>query len=270
MEETDAQFRAKYGPWALVAGASEGLGAEFAEQLAQKGLNIAIVARRRELLDKLALQFAKEHGVEVRPLCVDLANPDAVPTLLEQTKDIDLGLIVYNAALSEIGAFLDKDLDVKLRVLDLNCRTALIMAHEFGRVLMQRKRGGFLLVSSMSAFQGAPLIATYAASKAFQVILGESLWEEFARHGIDVLTCCAGPTRTPNYEASRPKNLGILSPTPMESHVVVSEALAKLGKTPTVMTGFGNKLAGLVMGRLLPRRVAIGIMARAMRSMYSK
>jgi short-subunit dehydrogenase len=253
-----------------VAGASEGLGAEFARQLAARGLHVVPVARREALLGELARELRAEHGVEVRPLALDLASPDAAETLCEKTRDLELGLLVYNAALSPIGSFLEQDLSEKLRALDVNCRTPLILAHEFGRAMLPRGRGGLLLMSSMAAFQGSPLIATYAATKAFALLLGEALWEEFRNHGIDVLAFCAGATRTPNYESSQPRQVTRLAPAVMEPAAVASEALASLGRTPSAIAGRGNRLAGLLISRLLPRRLAIEIMGRNTRALYSR
>jgi short-subunit dehydrogenase len=261
-------FRAKYGPWALVAGASEGLGAEFARQLAAKGLHVVPIARRQALLEELARELEFEHRVEVRPLSIDLSDPGAGAAIVERTRDLDVGLVVYNAALSPIGPFLEQQLDEKLRVLDVNCRTPLVLVHEFARTLAARGRGGLLLVSSMSALQGSPLVATYAASKAFGLILGEGLWEELRRNGVDVLAFCAGATRTPNFEASQPEKAPRFAPAPMEPAAVAAEALACLGKRPSAIAGRGNRLVSLLMHRLLPRRLAIEMMGRATRGMY--
>jgi short-subunit dehydrogenase len=270
MTPNGSGFRSKYGPWGVVAGASEGLGAEFARQLAAKGLHVVPVARRRALLDELAGELENQHGIEVRPVSLDLARPDAASALRDGTRDLDVGLVVYNAALSPIGPFLEQDLDEKLRVLDLNCRTPLILAHEFGRAMLARGRGGLLLVASLSGLQGSPLVATYAASKAFDLVLGEGLWEEFRRHGIDVLAFCAGATRTPNYEASRPRKYPRLAPAVMEPAAVVTEALERLGKTPSAVAGRGNRVASFFMSRLLSRRAAVEIMGRTTRALYSK
>jgi short-subunit dehydrogenase len=263
-------FRSRYGPWAIVAGASEGLGAEFARKLAARGLHVVPVARRQELLDQLARELEFEHGVQVRPVSLDLADPGAAAALCERTRDLEVGLLIYNAALSPIGPFLERDLDEKLRVLDVNCRTPLALAHEFGKAMADRGRGGLLLVSSMSALQGSPLVATYAATKAFDLVLGEGLWEELRRHGVDVLAFCAGSTRTPNYEASRPAKTPRFAPKPMEPAAVAEEALARLGKRPSAIAGRGNRIASFFLHRLLPRRLAIQIMGRATRAMYEE
>jgi len=265
-----SDFCSRYGPWAVVAGASEGLGAEFARQLAAAGLHVVPVARRQALLDELAAELESRHGVEVRPVSLDLSSSDAASVLREKTQDLDVGLVVYNAALSPIGPFLEQDLDEKLRVLDVNCRTPLALAHEFGRVMLARGRGGLLLVGSLSGLQGSALVATYAATKAFDLVLGEGLWEELRRDGIDVLTFCAGATRTPNYEASRPRKVSRLAPSVMEPAAVVAEALERLGKTPSAVAGRGNRIASFFMHRVLPRRVAVELMGRATRARYSK
>jgi short-subunit dehydrogenase len=133
-----------------------------------------------------------------------------------------------------------------------------------------RGRGGLLFMSSMSALQGSPLVATYAATKAFGLVLAEGLWEELRGQGIDVLAFCAGATRTPNYEASRPAKASRLAPAVMEPAAVAAEALACLGKTPSAIAGRGNRVGSFIMHRLLSRRLAVQIMGRTTRSMYSK
>ena len=264
-------LRSRYGPWAVVAGASEGLGAAFARQLAAAGLSVVLVARRRALLEELARELASEHGVETLAVTLDLGLPDAAATLLERIRDLDVGLLVYNAALSPIGPFLDQALDDKLRAIDLNCRAPVALVHALGREMRARGRGGIILMSSMSGFQGSPWISTYAATKAFNLVLAEGLWEELGSEGVDVLACCAGATRTPSYEASAPTRVASqatrLAPAVMEPRDVVAEALTALGKTPSLVPGRGNRIAGLLLGRLLPRRLAIRIMGRSTRTL---
>jgi short-subunit dehydrogenase len=261
-------FRARYGPWALVAGGSVGLGGEFARQLAARGLNLLLVAHRPGPLEACAAALRSAHGVEVRTLTLDLASADLLPAIRTATADLEVGLLVCNAAYSPIGPFLDQSLDDLLRVLDVNCRAPLVLAHELGRPMAARRRGGIILVSSLSALQGSALIATYAATKAYDLILAEGLWEELRAQGVDVLGYCAGATRTPNYEASRPRPLGTLSPPVMEPEPVVSEALATLGRAPSGVAGRTNRLVGFLVTRLLPRRFAVATMGRTMRAMY--
>jgi len=258
-------FRARYGPWAVVAGGSEGLGEEFARQLATRGLNLVLIARRREPVERLAAELRTSAGVDVVAAPLDLAAPDLAERITDVTRDRDVGLGVYNAAFSAIGPFLDQDLATKLRTVDVNCRGPLVLAHVLGPRLAARGRGGLILMSSLAGTQGSPLVATYAATKAFNLVLGESLWDELRTHGVDVLTCRAGATRTPNFEATRPNTDGtpVMAPGP-----VVAAALAALGRKPSVVPGWANRAAGFVLGRLLPRRTAIRIMGNATRKMF--
>jgi len=270
MTSSNTTFRSKYGPWALVAGASVGLGAEFARQLAARGLNLVLIARRAELLAERAKELSQAYGIQVRTITFDLGNTDLQSALCESTRDLDVGLLVYNAAHELIGPFLEQELEEQLKIIDVNCRAPLVLAHEFGRRMATRGRGGILLMSSLAGHQGSALIATYAASKAYNRVLGEGLWDELREHGIDVLAFSAGATRTPNYEASQPRKTGSLGPPVMEVEEVASEALAALGKRPSAVAGRVNRVAGFLMGRLLPRRVAVETIGRQTRAMYAR
>jgi short-subunit dehydrogenase len=263
-------FRARYGPWALVAGASDGLGAEFAAQLAARGLSLVLVARRAEMLETLAARLRSAHAVQVRALRLDLGRSESVAEIAAHLRQVEVGLLVYNAALSAIGPFWEHTLEEHLRELEVNCRTPLSLAYLAGRQMVARRAGGIILMSSMSAAHGSALIANYAATKAYNQMLAEGLWEELRGQGVDVLCCRAGATRTPNYVASlagRPDGAPVSAMTP---EAVVAETLAALGKGPGVIPGRLNRLAAFVMSRLLPRRAAIQIMGRVLRGMYAR
>jgi short-subunit dehydrogenase len=256
-------LRERYGAWALIAGASVGLGAEFARQLAAQKINLVLVARNAAALEALATEL-RAGGVEVRTLAIDLADAQLDARLEEATRGLEIGLVVYNAAHSRIGPFLDQPLDEQLRTIDVNCRGPLVVAHRFGRAMRARGRGGIVIMTSLAASQGSPMIATYAATKAFDLVLAESLWEELAGAGVDVLACRAGATRTPAYEASKP-----VAPTPMmEPAPVVRAALAALGRAPSVVPGGFNRFAAFLLNRMMPRRFAIRTMGRATRKVY--
>jgi uncharacterized protein len=259
-----SDYRARYGPWAIVAGASTGLGAEFARQLAARGLDVLLLARRRDVTEQLAGELATQYKVQARAAIVDLASPELLQQLRAATDGLEVGLVVYNAASSLIGPFLEQSLAEKLHIVDVNCRGPLIFADELGRKMAARGRGGIIIMASLAAAQGSPLVATYAASKAFDLVLAEGLWDELGGHGVDVLACRAGATRTPNYEAARPMGKVPL----MEAAPVVTSALDSLGKTPSVVPGFINRLGGLVLGRLMSRRAAIRLMGKTTRRMY--
>jgi short-subunit dehydrogenase len=258
-------FRDKYGPAALVAGASEGLGAAFAEALAARGLGLVLLARRAAALEELAARLRAAHGVTVRVAAVDLASPALLEEARAAAAGVEVGLVVYNAAASLVGPFLEQPLADKLRVIDVNCRGPLVLADEFGRAMAGRGRGGLLLMTSIAGTQGSPFIATYAATKAFNLVLAESLWDELRERGVDVLACRAGATRTPGYERSKPKTDA--GPV-MDPAVVAEEALAALGKGPSMVPGLFNRASAFVMGRVLPRKAAVAVMGRAARKMF--
>jgi hypothetical protein len=251
-----AEFVERYGPWALIAGASEGIGAAFSCALAQRGLNLVLVARRLEPLKALEREIAGFGPLQVRCVSLDLARADAAALLEEELADIDVGLVVYNAALAPVGAFLEIPLGEQLAAIDVNVRGPLAMAHGFGRRLAARGRGGIVLLSSLTAFQGSPFVATYGASKSFLLTLAEGLWFELAPHGVDVLAVCAGATRTPSYLRRSSRK----APGELEPDQVAHEALARLGRGPSMIPGRFNRFASQLMRRALPRRTTVRLM----------
>lgn len=250
----------------MVAGASEGIGRAFALQLAERRLNLVLLARREAPLRALARELEDRFGVRVRVHSVDLGSHNLCEQVAEVASDLEVGLLVYNAALSTIGEFTSTEVAPRLRELDVNCRGPLMLAHQFAGPMVQRKRGGLILLSSLSGYQGSALVSSYAATKAFNTVLAEGLWEELREHGVDVLGCVAGATRTPTYEASKPREAGALA-APMEAEQVAVEALRALGRTPTVVPGRLNRVAALAM-RWMPRARAIGVISAATRKMY--
>jgi short-subunit dehydrogenase len=225
-----------------------------------------LLARRSELLDGLAAEIRAAHSVDVRTAAVDLGAPDLLAQVRAATAGLEVGLVVYNAAHSLIGPFLEQPLDEKLRILDVNCRGPLVLADELGRAMANRGRGGLVIMASMAAAQGSPWVATYAATKAFDLVLAEGLWDELSAHGVDVLACRAGATRTPNYEASKPQGKVPL----MEPAAVAARALDALGKRPTIVPGFVNRLGDVFMTRLLSRRAAVRFMGKTTRRLYQR
>ena len=257
-------FRLRYGPFALVTGASEGIGEAFARELAARGLHLLLLARRPGPLEALAQVLRQAHGVQVRTLAADAGDPRLVPAVEALAGGDEVGLVIHSAAFSALGPFLDRSLEDLQKVLDVNCRATIALAHHFGRGMATRGRGGILLMSSLAGGQGTPIVATYAATKAFEIVLAEGLWDELGPRGVDVLACRAGPTRTPTFEASRPRKK---VPT-MESVEVVEEALRALGRKPVVVPGRMNRAVNFVMQRLLSRPAAIRFMGKHTRQMY--
>lgn len=187
----------KYGPWAVVAGGSEGVGASFADQLAEAGLNLVLIARKPGPLEETAAR-ARAKGVEVRTLALDLLAPDLLEQVRAATDDLEVGLLVYNAGANTYGSeFVTGDLSRFQGVIDLNITAQLTLVHHFGGLMKQRRRGGLLLVGSMQGFLGSAQISVYAAAKSFCRIFAEGLWLEMREYDVDVLELVLGVTRTP-------------------------------------------------------------------------
>src|SRR5260370_14014141 len=186
-----------FGRWALVTGASSGIGKEFARQLAASGLNLVLVARRLSLLDALGGQLAHEFGVQYRTVGVDLTQEDFLGKIEQATQDLDIGLVVSNAGTWMLGEFVTMDSRALQRSLRLNVLAHLDVAHHFGQHLAQRRRGGLLLVASTAGLQGIPFSAEYAAAKAYVLSLGEALHVEFQKVEVNVTVLVPRSVETP-------------------------------------------------------------------------
>ena len=184
-------------------------------------------------------------------------------------RGLEIGLLVYNAAASSVGRFLDIPIENHLRAVDVSARGPVLLAHAFGGAMADRGRGGIILMSSLTAFQGTPLVASYGATKAFDLVLAEGLWGELRERGVDVLACCAGATLTPGYErATPPGSAAGWAPNPQRPADVARKALDALGRRPFVIPGRGNRIVSFVMRRILTRRAAVATIRRAMRKRY--
>jgi len=262
-------FLQKYGPWALVAGGSEGLGGAFAEELARKKLNLALVARRPGPLEELAATLRSAHGIQVRTLATDLSERAGLAAVERAIADLEIGLLVCNAALAYTGVFLTAPLSEYQRMIEVNCASTLGLVYSLGGKMTARGHGGVIVMSSLAAFQGSPMVAAYGATKAFLVTLAEALADEWKAQGVDVMACCPAVVKTPAFLTDGHNPNG---PTPMsmEPGDVVREAVSALGKKRIVVPGAMSKLAHFMMGRLMPRNTVVTIMGRSTRAMYSE
>jgi short-subunit dehydrogenase len=248
-----SRFTQRYGPAALVVGASEGIGAAFATEVARRGLRPILVARRPEPLAQLASRLA---GMAIT---ADIA--EGVDAIIDATSAEEVGLVVCNAAFAPAGRFLERDVGDALRALDVNARALVSLAHAYLPAMVRRGRGGFVVMSSLAGLQGSPGLATYAATKAFGAVFAEGLWGELAGTGVDVVTCVAGAVSTPGLAKSKQgKAPGTVAP-----EVVVRSALAALGRRPRTVPGAMMRASAQVMGRLMPRATAIRLIGRASR-----
>jgi len=241
----------RYGNWALVTGASSGIGLEFVRQLASHGMNLVLVARRGDVLAALAQELTREFTVEVKIISRDLSEEDAVEKLFQALSGIEIGLVVMSAGMEATGHFTKVSLDRHIQLERLNIDVPMRMARLFGEAMVTRQRGALLFVSSLFGYQGVPIVANYAASKAYILSLGEALNVEMKPHGVDVLVLSPGLTDT-DMPAQMPINFGKMPITTSSSKAVVRVALRSLGKKATVVPGFINKFYAWE-NRLIPR-----------------
>lgn len=231
--------RKKYGPWAVIAGASDGTGEAFARELAALGINLVLVSRRREMLHTLGEELAAAHGIEFRAVTQDLMEEDAGASILAATADLDVGLYVSNAGAGADAsgtAFLDAPLERWQRLANMNVRTVMEACHGFGRRMRERGGGGLLIMSSMSALLGIPYLATYASTKSFEAVFCEALWGELQAHNIDVLSVLAPAMDTPNFRATTEGTGFLISPDMCFSpDQVVRDALDWLPHGPLLL-----------------------------------
>ena len=261
-------LKLKYGSTALVAGASEGIGAAFATFLAAEGMDLVLIARRIKPLQQLADSLENKYKITATCISCDLSDPDALQKIENSLTDREINLLVYNAALSFIGPFLDNSLENISRAATVNMITPLNMARFYGEKMVTKGNGALILMTSLAGFQGSGYLSLYAATKAFNRILGESLWYEWKDKGVDVIACCAGATATPGYVNSRPEKTGFFTPRVLEPEEVPQECFKKLGKQPSLVTGRANRVASFIMQNILPRKMAVTIMGNTTRKMY--
>jgi uncharacterized protein len=252
----------RYGPWAVITGASAGIGAEFARRVAEHGINVVLVARRRNCLEELASAIEDMYRVEARVAPVDLAARDVVEVLQPALADIEVGLLIHCAGFGSSGAFLDMDPGVQESMINLNCRAPALLTHEIVQGMRERGRGGVIYVSSVNGFCAARGMANYNATKAYDLLFAEGLAEELRPYGVDVQALCPGGTLTEFQRVAGldPRNFGPLAKLVFTSPTfVVSTSLRALGHRVTVVPGILNKLTVLTM-RLVPRRVSTWIL----------
>lgn len=234
--EPEKQWAA-YGPWAVVAGGSEGVGAEFAEQLAAAGVNVVLIARRPGPLADVA-ERCRAHGVDALVVTADLTDPASFQTVRDVTDPLDVGLLVCNAGANSYGAdFVDGDLDRFLQVLTLNVNVPLVLAHHFGARMKARGRGGIITVGSLSGYLGSTNHTVYGGAKAFVRVFTEGLWLELRDTGVDVLHLVLGVTDTPAMRRAG-LDFGLPGLVVGEPAAVAAEGLAHLADGPVhVVTG---------------------------------
>jgi short-subunit dehydrogenase len=246
----------KYKGWALVTGASSGIGKEFAKELAKQNFNIVLVGRNKTALQSISTELQTKHAIDIQIINADLTKADELSQLPILTKNLDISLVILSAGIDEMGSFLSKDYNKLQNMLRLNIDSLTYLAHHFSsrmkdRVNTKKRRSGIVFISSLFAYQGIPNFSVYAATKAYVLTLGEALTSELAKENIDVLTLSPGLTATPFADGLK-MNLSLLPMFPQSPNIVARVGLSQLGKKATVIPGFINKFYAWE-NRLIPR-----------------
>jgi short-subunit dehydrogenase len=254
-----SDFQEQYGPWALVAGGAEGIGAAYVRHAAARGLNVVVLDVAADALARSCRETARDFGVECLAVEVDLASEALLPRVVDAVADREVGLLVYNAGLADVGPFYKEDsgLDYELHRIAVNVTGPFSLAYHFGRPMLARRRGGIILMSSGAGFQGSPYYAHYSATRAYNIVLAEALWAEFKPYDVDVLACAAGMTLSTAADGYRHLDTSGFQ-TPDE---LVEEALAALGNQCTLVAGKMHRENRAAAERL-PREKLIEVMGR--------
>lgn len=255
------RFFDRYGPWAVVTGASSGIGRAITVRLAETGLNLVLVARSQGVLDELARDLTARHGIEVRVLGTDLTKDASSEELETATSNLDVGLLIAAAGFGTSGPFLESALDQELDMLAVNCRALLVASLHFGQRLAKRGHGGMVLMSSILGFQGIPNAAHYAATKAYVQTLVEALYVELAPLGVDVLAAAPGPTHS-GFATRAGMRMGMA----LKPEDIAQPILDALGHRSTTLPGFLSKLITYSLVPL-PRLARVRIMGMVMSGM---
>lgn len=257
----DVAFNNRYGSWAVVTGASDGIGREFARDLARRGLNLMLVARRLAELEALCRELSAAYGVQCVAHAIDLAGHSAGDTVAQLTEELDVGLLVAAAGFGTAGNFIEEPLEAERNMLAVNCDAVLSLTWHFARRFASRGRGGIVLLSSIVAFQGVGRSAHYAATKAWVQTFAEGLQVEMKGLGVDVVAIAPGPVASGFGDRAR-MDLG----NAMPPAAVAIETLDALGKRGFVRPGGLSKVLGWSLATM-PRWARVQVMSRIMASM---
>jgi len=256
-----------YGPWAVIAGGSEGVGSALADSLAQAGINVVLIARKSDPLEETANKV-RAHGVQVRTLSLDLLLPDAVAQIRQVTDDLEIGLLIFNAGANSYGhEFVTSELDKVQGVIDLNITRQLELAQHFGAKMKERGRGGIMLLGSLAGYLGSEQQSIYGAAKAFSRVFAEGLWLELKPFGVHVVELVLGVTRTPAMERAGLR-FDIPGLNVAEAEDVAREGLEHLADGPVWIAGGNYKAAQQRSG--FPRDVMVQAAADGMRKLLGR
>lgn len=258
-------FKNKYGDWALITGASAGIGEEFAKQLAQLGLNLVLVARREERLSSLKAELEIKFNIEVITAPIDLLSDNYLNDLIKIVGNRNISLLINNAGFGYRGEFVDGNASTDENMIKLNCVVPTMLTHHFVKPMIANKKGGIIFLASIVAFQATPTTTTYSATKVFNAFIAEGLWYELKKYNVDVLSLNPGGTTTEFQQVAN----STAGPIPRTAKQVVETALKALGKKPSVVDGLYNKILA-VSTRLISRKVTISLAGKISEIFYKK
>ena len=260
-DKEKARLKTKYGEWAVITGASSGLGLELATQLASAGFNLVLIARHLEKLQEVENRLKTNTFIEIKIVNVDVSETEGIDQILEATKGLKVGLLIASAGYGTSGNFIDSSLHSEINMLRVNCEALLSLTHYFAQHFSIQNRGGIILMSSMVAFQGTPYSANYAATKAYVQTLAEGIAVELKPKGIDVLAAAPGPVESGFSKRANMKMSMSLKPSQVGIPI-----LKALGRKTTVLPGFLTKLLVYSL-RTVPRWGKVKIMEKVMGGM---
>lgn len=253
------------GKWALITGASSGIGQALAEELAVNGVNLVLTARRRKRLIELRTRLRAECGVKVETFSADLADADAPANVFAFTegRGITIDVLVNNAGFGSYGEFHNRDRHRELEMIQVNCSAMVNLTHLYLSGMVKRRSGDILIVASTAAYQAVPYMATYAATKAFDLLFAEALAEELGPHNVRVCALCPGPTESEFVSvAAIPEQL---PPSMQSAREVARTGLRALAAGEhSVISGLTNWL-GVELQRIAPRRFVTAAAERIFR-----
>lgn len=252
------RLKNKYGEWAIVTGASSGIGLELARALANAGFNLIINARNLEQLQSVAQDLKKKHPINIKIVDADLSESSGVEKIIQSAQNLNVGLLINNAGYGTSGLFVNASLQTEINMLRVNCEAVLSLTHYFSEAFKQQHRGGIIFLSSLVAFQGVPYAANYAATKAYIQSFAEALAVELAPFGVDVLAAAPGPVNSGFGERAR-MNMN----KTMDASAISIPILKALGRSSTVVPGFLSKVLVYSL-RTVPRWAKVRIMKQVM------
>ncbi|MEW6652481.1 MAG: SDR family NAD(P)-dependent oxidoreductase [Bacteroidota bacterium] len=258
-------LKQKYGDWALITGASAGIGKEFALQLAELGFNLVLTARRNERLTKLKEELERKYNIEVVAAPIDLLSYNYLKELISIIGNRQISLLINNAGFGYRGEFIDGSAFNDENMIKLNCVVPALLTHHFVKPMIEKRRGGIIFLASLVAFQATPTTTTYSATKVFNAFLAEGLWYELKKYNVDVLSLNPGGTITEFQQVAN----STAGPIPRTAEQVVKTALSAIGKKPSVVDGLYNKILA-VSSRFISRRLTVTLAGKISELFYKK